>query len=184
MTSLAGLYVPVRVYAKNGNRGQQMSWRQSIRSEDWLALRNWRDTLMQTVAEARTTPAGAALDSLGPLVNPDAARIGVALPPGNYACRWYELGGAAQFREFTAQPCIFGSGQSQAVSISVRQQRFVGQLFPDNARRSVFLGAVMLGDEQTPLRYGRDSLRDVVGLTERIGKNHWRLLIPDPPFAE
>ena len=39
----------------------------------------------------------------------------------------------------------------------------------------VFLGTMMLGDETRALDYGRDPVRDVAGLLERVGPRRWRL---------
>jgi hypothetical protein len=46
----------------------------------------------------------------------------------------------------------------------------------------VFLGTIVLGDEQRALQYGRDTERDVAGYVERIGADRWRLIMPRPHF--
>ena len=61
-------------------------------------------------------------------------------------------------------------------------QRPVGTLFPDNGRRMVFLGTLMLGDETRALRYGRDRERNLIGVVERVGPNRWRIAFPYPHF--
>ena len=59
-------------------------------------------------------------------------------------------------------------------------QRYVGIMFPNDAIRQVFLGTLVLGDEQRALQYGQDKDRDVAGFVERIGPNRWRLIMPQP----
>ena len=48
--------------------------------------------------------------------------------------------------------------------------------------RSVFLGALVLGDEDRALQYSQDQSRDIAGFVERIGPDRWRLLMPKPHF--
>ena len=48
--------------------------------------------------------------------------------------------------------------------------------------RQVFLGTLVLGDEQRAMQYGRDPDRDVAGFVEKIGPNRWRLVMPYPAF--
>ena len=59
-------------------------------------------------------------------------------------------------------------------------QRPVGDIFPDEGGRMIFLGSMMLGDETRPLPYGRDGERDMVGIVERIAPQRWRIAFPYP----
>ena len=59
-------------------------------------------------------------------------------------------------------------------------QRSRGLLYPDTDRRLVFIGAQAWGDERDYPRYGQNPERDQIGAFERIGANHWRLVIPWP----
>ena len=61
-------------------------------------------------------------------------------------------------------------------------QRPVGTIFPDNGRRMIFLGTLVLGDEARALRYSRDDERDLIGIIERIGERRWRLVFPRPHY--
>jgi hypothetical protein len=61
-------------------------------------------------------------------------------------------------------------------------QRYVGLVFPGDAIRNVFLGTLVLADENRALQYGQDQRRDVAGYVERIGPNRWRLVMPQPHF--
>ena len=55
-------------------------------------------------------------------------------------------------------------------------------LFPDNDRRMIFLGTLLLGDEIRALRYGRDRERDLIGVVERVGAQRWRIAFPYPHY--
>ena len=61
-------------------------------------------------------------------------------------------------------------------------QRPTGLLFPETDTRGVFLGTLVLGDETSPLRYGVDANRDIIGYVDRIGDRRWRLVLPYPRF--
>ena len=60
-------------------------------------------------------------------------------------------------------------------------QRPVGVIL-DGARKSVFLGTLVLGDEKRAIDYGRDADRDMVGAVENIGDGRWRLILPYPRY--
>ena len=62
-----------------------------------------------------------------------------------FRCRIARAGGRLRFTKLTGS------------------QRPVGQIFPDNGRRMIFLGTLMLGDETRALRYGRDRERNLIG---------------------
>ena len=74
------------------------------------------------------------------------------------------------------------SGGLQSFAKLTGSQRHVGLIFPGDAMRQVFLGTLVLGDEQGALQYGQDETRDVAGYVERIGPNRWRLVMPRPHF--
>ena len=58
----------------------------------------------------------------------------------------------------------------------------MGVILPDGAMRDIFLGTMVLGDEQRALQYGVDETRDVAGMIERIGPARWRMVLPEPHF--
>ena len=60
------------------------------------------------------------------------------------------------------------------------EPRQVGAIFPGDPLRQVFLGTLVLGDEQRALPYGADDDRDLAGYVERIGPNRYRLAMPWP----
>jgi hypothetical protein len=61
-------------------------------------------------------------------------------------------------------------------------QRPVGILYDESPRRMVFIGTLVLGDEERPLDYGFDRERDMIGALERVGERRWRLVFPRPNF--
>jgi hypothetical protein len=61
-------------------------------------------------------------------------------------------------------------------------QRPVGLIFPNDALRQVFLGTLVLGDEDRAMQYGNDPDRDVAAFVERIGPARWRMVMPAPAF--
>jgi hypothetical protein len=76
------------------------------------------------------------------------------------------------------------AGEQGIVSLTKTNgsQRPVGLIFPDDMRRQIFLGTLVLGDEAMPLDYGSDKLRDMAGIVERIGERRWRLVLPRPAY--
>ena len=61
-------------------------------------------------------------------------------------------------------------------------QRPVGMIFPGDSMRQVFLGTLVLGDEERAMQYGRDPDRDLSAFVEKIGPNRWRMVFPRPAF--
>ena len=164
-----------------------VDWRKVATKQDRERLRNWRDAWMQALVRVRATPGGAAgLDADPGLFDPDRVIQGAALQPGAYRCRMHRLGGIGPH----ARPLLSGAWTGCRVdeSGSVRHfvtdgdQRTSGNLFDSTDSRTVFLGTLALGDEDRPMRYGRDARRDMAGLVERIGPARWRLVLPYPGF--
>jgi hypothetical protein len=121
------------------------------------------------------------------LLEPDAALGGGPIPNGDYRCRVIKIGakttGMLNYVSYPAFNCrITLVGAVQDFAKLTGSQRQVGSLFPGDALRQVFLGTIVLGDEQRALQYGRDTERDVAGYVERIGPNRWRLIMPRPHF--
>jgi hypothetical protein len=55
-------------------------------------------------------------------------------------------------------------------------------LYPDRAKRAVFLGAVSWGTDETAMAYGAKPDRSQAGVLERIGPKRWRLALPWPEY--
>lgn len=162
------------------------SWQTVATLEDRRRLREWRSAFVSGLAGARAAGHGAAIASEGALLNPDAA-IGGTIPNGAYRCRVIKLGarsaGLLPYASYPAFNCrIASSGKLQAFTKLSGSQRQVGFIFPNDQLRQVFLGTLVLGQEQRAIAYGADSDRDLAGFVERIGPNRWRLILPSPRF--
>jgi hypothetical protein len=158
-----------------------------LTSNDRQRLRNWRAAFSAGLAQARASGNAEAIAREGALLQPDAA-LGGGIPNGSYRCRMIKLGSRGRgFPTFTAYPAftcrIAASGSSrQTFSKLTGSQRQVGTIHPHDGLRSLFLGTLVLGDEQRAMPYGRDAERDLAGWVERIGDNRWRLVLPYPAF--
>ncbi len=163
------------------------AWRSIATQEDRARLREWRETWIEAIGEARAAGHGDAIDADPVLFDPDAALPDAAPPPGVYDCRTIKIG--RQWPEglaMVAYPrfsCRIGvqDGQPSLVKLT-GSQRPSGQLFPDAGRHLVFLGTLQLGDERQSRAYGMDRERDMAGRLERIGEARWRLVLPAPHF--
>lgn len=162
-------------------------WRQVATTNDRERLRDWRSAFTTAVDAARKSGHGAEIDREGALLNPDAALTNGAIPNGMYRCRVIKLGAkAAGNLDYVAYPgftCqLRPTHQMQRLDKIGGSQRYAGVVFPNDAVREVFLGTLVLGDENRALQYGQDEIRDVAGYLERIGPNRWRLTMPMPHF--
>jgi hypothetical protein len=156
-------------------------WRVAITVADRKRLRNWRDAWMLALDQARADGKGAAVAGEGVLLDPDAGLENPIIPDGDYDCRTIKMGrkGATgeTFAAYPAASCRIAAGRFVKLTGS---QRPAGHLWPFDATRLIFLGAMGLADEPRALAYGRDDDRDMVGLIERIGPHRWRLVLPQP----
>ena len=136
--------------------------------------------------QARRQPGSGDLDSLGVLIDPDAARSDVAPPPGQYRCRTVKLG--SQGGESGLGYVIYGWFDCHIESTpnglkfakDTGSQRPAGLLFPEDRRHMVMLGSMALASEPAANSYGQRPDRDLVAVLERIGDRRWRLVIPWP----
>jgi hypothetical protein len=162
-------------------------WRRVATQSDRDRLRDWRTTFTAAVDAARKAGHGAEIDREGALLNPDAALANGAIPNGSYRCRVIKLGAKAPgnlaYVSYPAFNCLVRpTHQVQRLDKLSGSQRYAGVVFPNDAIREVFLGTLVLGDENRALQYGQDETRDVAGYVERIGPSRWRLLMPKPHF--
>ena len=163
------------------------AYRQVISDNDRIRLRDWRASFEDGLAAARKAGHGAEIDREGPLLDPDAALAGPAIPNGMYHCRVIKLGakdpGNLDFASYGGFTCRVRQERAlQRLSKLSGAQRYVGLIFPSDAIRNVFLGTLAFADETRVLQYGQDDQRDVAGYIERIGPNRWRLVMPQPHF--
>ena len=164
-----------------------VDWRKVATRQDRERLRGWRDAWVAALAKVRGSAEGVGGLAADPaLFDPDRVIQGAALPPGTYRCRIHRLGGVG----IGARPLLRGGWTACRVTETgiVRRfatdgdQRASGNLFDSTDSRTVFLGTLALGDEDRPMRYGRDTRRDMAGLVERIGAARWRMVLPYPGF--
>jgi len=161
-------------------------WQTVATPADRDRLRHWRRAWTTAIPKARAADARAiAAEPL--LFDPDRALSGAVPPQGNYRCRAFKLGGqGTAMRDFTAYPwfeCrIADEGEVKSIHKVTGSQRPTGLLFAETDTRAVFLGTLVLGDETSPLRYGVDANRDIIGYVERIADKRWRLVLPYPRF--
>ena len=163
------------------------NWQEVITEKDRARLNDWRKTFIAALAAARASGHPDEIAREGPLLDPDAALPGPALPNGTYSCRMIKLGASGTgLRDFVALPArtcrIIPENGLQLLKTIGGPQRPVGIIFADDAMRGVFLGSLVLGDEQGAFQYGLDEQRDIVGYVERVGAQRWRLVMPRPVF--
>lgn len=168
-------------------RGDQDSaWRDVATERDRIRLREWRDAWIEALREARAAGHGRDVDREGPLLHPDAALLQPAPPPGLYRCRTIKIGGQGELLDWVSYPSfrcrIAREGGALTLTKLTGSQRPIGRLYPDTARRMVFLGSLQLGDERQSLPYAADAERDLAGHLERVGEERWRLVFPRPTF--
>ena len=166
-------------------------WRGVATKNDLDRVRHWRDAWTEALTQANRSNA-AAITAGGPLFDPDTALAGAQPPAGDYACRTIKLGrmppggsasGTLDYVEYPAFRCrISETGGRLRFTKLTGSQRPVGTIFPDNGRRMIFLGTLVLGDETRALRYSRDRERDMIGIIERVGDNRWRMVFPRPHY--
>lgn len=163
------------------------AWREIATPADRDRLREWRNSFSKAVAAANAGGHAAEVGREGALLNPDAALARPAIPDGRYRCRVTKLGarseGLLDYIAYPAFACAIGrDGSVQRLDKLSGSQRYVGVIFPHDAMRSVFLGTLVLGDENRAMRYGQDETRNVAGFVERIGERRWRLVMPRPHY--
>lgn len=158
-------------------------WAGVISRNDISRAHGWRTAFTRGVAQARAAGHDAEIDAEGALLQPDAALDGPTLPDGRYKCRVIKLGarssGMLPYITYPAFDCSIAGNRLTKLTGSQRQ---AGTLYPDTARRMIFLGTLALGDETMQRPYGVDPERDIFGAVERIGPSRWRLVMPYPRY--
>lgn len=160
-------------------------WRDVAAEADRNRVRDLRPAWIKALAQARDSGHGADIAALGPLADPDIALDGMP-PPGHYRCRTVKLGAQSPgMLDYIAYPpfdCVIAPDKGGVLTFEKTSgsQRQNGRLWPDGARRMVFLGTLALGDEAGAIAYGMDSQRNVAGVLERVGPTRWRLALPWP----
>ena len=163
------------------------NWREAATSSDQQRIANWRSTFIAAIADARAAGHSAEMDALGVLADPDAAIEYAPPPPGEYRCRIIKIGaptaGSLHYVDYPYFACRIRIEQDLLGFAKLTgSQRPVGLLFPDDRLRAIFLGTLVLGDEERAMRYGADPDRDMAGLLQRIEADRYRLLLPQPRY--
>ena len=162
-------------------------WRAVATNSDRARLRDWRSAFVAALRAARASGHSAEIAREGALLEPDAALGGGPIPNGAYRCRVIKLGGKSPgLLDYVAYPYFACRIRQEAAVQGFAKlngsQRQIGLIFAGDPLRQIFLGTLVLGDEQRAFQYGRDTERDVAGFVERIGPNRWRLIMPKPHF--
>jgi len=160
-------------------------WRLIASPADRERLARWRSAWIAGLDKATAAGNGAQIAAQGALLKPDFALDDPLLPSGDYRCRTFKLGaktkGLLDYIAYPAFDCHVAAEEGRIRLTKIGgSQRPVGDIFPDEGRRMIFLGALMLGDESRPLPYGRDGERDMAGIVERVGPTRWRIAFPYP----
>lgn len=160
-------------------------WRRVATPEDRRRLRGWRTAFVAGLEQARAKGHAADVAREGRLLEPDAGRT-ERPPAGAYQCRVIKLGSKGDaglgYVAYPAFGCrIEDEGSIASFTKLTGSQRPVGVIL-DGARRLVFLGTLVLGDERKALDYGRDPDRDMIGAIEALGDGRWRLILPYPRY--
>ncbi len=161
-------------------------WRRVATPADRVRLREWRTAFVSGLEEARSSGHAADVAKEGRLLDPDAGRPTQMPPSGEYHCRVIKLGSKGQaglgYVAYPSFACrIDDEGEVASFRKMTGSQRPVGVIL-SGARRLVFLGTLVLGDERRALDYGRDPDRDMIGVVEAIGDGRWRLILPYPHY--
>lgn len=176
----AGMMAAAAAQAASGD------WRDDALPADVRRLeqldRAWAEALQ---SGKRGSPAE--LRKLGAVVRPGGALSRPEPAPGAYRCRTIKLGvgkagtgpGLIAYGWFQCQVSLSPGGDLTLRKIT-GSQRPMGNLYPEQSRRLVYLGAVAWGAAEREAVYGRDPQRDQAGVFERIGPAHYRLVLPYP----
>jgi len=169
------------------SREQQIvNWHRRVTEDDRVRLGHWRPSMISALEAARANNPSA-VDGSGVTLLPDAALAPVAFGAGQYRCQVLKIGAqdlsTPAFNSLPVTRCVVTQeGKLLHFMASGGPQRPQGMLYSDNNRRMILLGTMVLGDEAMAQMYGHDTTRDIIGIVERVGDHHWRILCPAPHF--
>lgn len=171
-----------------GLQGGVGDWRQVATAEDASRLSRIEDAWLLGRAEAEEKGFASEVETLGSLVDPNAALPGRLQPsPGDYRCRTIKIGSHnGQGLGYVSYPWFrctieLTVGGDLILTKTTGSQRTQGLLYPDTDRRLVFVGAQAWGAMETGYPgYGDQPERDQIGVLERIADQRWRLVLPWP----
>ena len=163
-------------------------WRVILSDEDIGRLERVDEAWAQALATARSAGFDRSLGREGLLLQPDAAQLHAALPPGSYRCRLVRIGAAPSGRRaYISTGTYFchvgGEGENLSLTKQTGTDKPGGYVFHDGLQRSVFIGSRAMSAEEVPPAYGERPDRNVVGVIERIEPFRYRLVVPYPPHG-
>lgn len=162
-------------------------WQERVSPRDADKMRRLDSAWSAALADARVEHRGE-LAALGALVRPKAALADPIPAPGLYRCRTVKLGDPGglglSFVAYDWFRCRIERSPRGELTLAkiTGSQRSFGVLYPDGARRLVFVGAESWGSDETAIAYGAKPDRNRVGALERIGPQRWRLALPWPEY--
>ncbi|WP_230482160.1 DUF4893 domain-containing protein [Sphingomonas sp. Leaf21] len=164
---------------------QASDWRLAATADDRVRLRSWRSAWVKGIAQARQGGFASDVAALGALADPDHSIAEPGLPDGEYRCRTIKLGTQGRaVLTYVAYPFFRCRVSDSGASLTKLDgsQRLTGRIFADTDARSIFLGTMILGDEESSYPYGRDRARNMAGVVERIDAKRWRIAFPFPAY--
>jgi hypothetical protein len=158
-------------------------WRAVALPEDGERIDGIERAWEQALSQARSRGFAGLLRREGALLDPAAALPRAAPPPGPYWCRLIRFGaGRRAVVAYQRYFChVVVEGEQLSLTKEDGSERPGGYLWADGDNRMVFIGAVALGSEPLPPPYGANDRRNLVGVVERVGPFHYRLVMPWPP---
>ena len=160
-------------------------WHLIATQSDRERLARWRNAWMAGLDKAIAAGNAPQIAAQGALLKPDFALDAPLLPAGDYACRVVKMGaqtgGMLDYVAYPAFTCRVTAAEGWLHFAKIDgSQRPVGDIYPDEGSRMIFLGAMTLSDEVRSQPYGRDAERDMAGIVERVGPHRWRIAFPYP----
>lgn len=154
-------------------------WRQIALNDD-VQLLDTIEARWQQALDALGPATRKAADAEGALLDPAAALDHPMPTPGSYKCRVVRVQmDERPARRLRAYPEFFCYIRAEGDQLTFLKQTGTdlpaGWLFPNGARRIVFLGAQQDEPGDGKLGYGVERTRDRAGVIERIGPFRWRL---------
>lgn len=160
-------------------KSAQAPWMKLVDPDTVNRLDGWRSALEKDSAATIARGDGIPLAKTGRLLEPDAAMLYGALPPGLYDCRLHQLNGPiAAYVSGELRRCrVWVDGGDRRLSVITTANTPVGIIHDNDAFSAVYLGN---GLAQAMAGGGAmlEPLSAEAGLVQRVADTRWRLIIP------